>query len=269
MENILVFGGCFDPPHSGHVQAALTAMIDNATNDGDIDSIWFLPCYKSISHPHLSPGESRLEMTRRAIDQFAAYFHLEVCDYEIKNKCDIGTVDILNSMNEYYNPKGYLIKSILIGSDEANEIYKWKGWKTLITKYKFIVVARPGHPINDHGRWCLSSPHRYIDEIPDNSEYICSTQIRKDIFDKKPITQTPESVTKYIADMLLYLPEDEQKAGWEQRGEKFIDELKKYLKGQDHTDSDPDNNEDTDHLEDGDNSSDHCDQCQDQQNSSV
>ncbi len=191
-------GGTFNPPHTGHINAARAAM-----RALGLDKLIFIPDrvppHKEISE--FSPtAEERFEMTRLA----ALEVHAEVSDIELRREGKSYTVDTLDALSEAY-PKDELW--LIVGTDMFLSIEKWKNPEKLLSMASLAVVPR-----NDGDMEALSAHadmlcHKYgvkcriIDTL---AVTISSSDIRPDIRDKNFRKYIPESVYNYIIEKGLY-----------------------------------------------------------------
>lgn len=171
MDEILIFGGSFNPVTIGH------GSVIKRLVDAGIKNILLMPCYGHYHGKKLLPAYHRLEMCRR---MFLNWPHVKVSDFEIKNQLSGPTIDLIHCLEKEKKFSQNNI-SILIGTDNANQISGWKSWETLIDKVSFVVLERPGAKLTIDGKWCLSKPHRYIELGENSKELISSTQFRSSI----------------------------------------------------------------------------------------
>jgi nicotinate-nucleotide adenylyltransferase len=83
-----------------------------------------------------APGK-RLEMTKCLEND-----KVKVSDLEIKNKTISFTIDTLRFLSKN-NPQDTF--SWIIGTDQVEDLMRWKNWKEIINNYKLIVVPRAGY----------------------------------------------------------------------------------------------------------------------------
>lgn len=134
MEKIGLFGGTFDPPHNGHIQAARYAL-----KTLNLDKVLLIPC---SAHPgkseqmHCAGMQNRLEMTRLAV---LGHPGLEACDWEVVRGGQTYTADtIVQTKRIYSDAKIYL----LMGSDQFLSVDQWKDWETISNEVIFVVFGR-------------------------------------------------------------------------------------------------------------------------------
>ena len=85
----------------------------------------------------------------------------------------------------------------LLGSDAAGQLSSWRDLDTLRALVQFVVVPRPGYPVQE-----LPPGTKTIElEAPD----ISSSEIRQRLREGKTIQDlVPETVARYIKEHLLY-----------------------------------------------------------------
>jgi nicotinate-nucleotide adenylyltransferase len=196
--NIAILGGSFDPPHRGHV-----AIANKLLRLKYFDEIWLMPCFKHPFNKALSSPNKRFEMTKYLENE-----QIKICDLEIKNKTISYTIDTLGKLSNDY-PKHQF--SWIIGTDQINNLTKWKNWKEIINKFRLFIIPR--------GRFnkARSELENIVIQIkkPENvvlindhnfpPVYISSTLVRKKIKDNKPISNlVPKKVETYIIQNNLY-----------------------------------------------------------------
>lgn len=149
--HVAVFGGAFDPPHLGHVLAALWAKCTTTC-----DEIWVLPV---ASHPYgkaLRPFAERLELCHLA---FASVQGVVVRDDELRNPQG-RTFDLLHMLHLTYPATTF---SLIGGTDTERDVPNWYRGTELLQITDIIAVPRRG----------------YDDEHPSAIPAISSTLVRE------------------------------------------------------------------------------------------
>jgi nicotinate-nucleotide adenylyltransferase len=129
-----LFGGSFDPPHTGHIYAAKKAKADLL-----LDELLIMPAFVSPFKTgcKITPPQIRLEMCKAAFGDFA-----EVSDFEI-NRGEVSyTIDTVYYIKERYpDSEVFLIG----GSDIESTFYLWKDSDKLQKLTKLYIIPRiPG-----------------------------------------------------------------------------------------------------------------------------
>ena len=133
-----LFGGTFDPPHYGHLEAACTAL-----GALELDVVVLVvandPWQKTAGGQVVTPAELRLAMVRAAADGMG---RIEVDDLEIRRGGPSYTAD---TVAEYAQrgPDDELF--VLVGSDIAPELDAWERPDEIRGNATIVVMDRPGH----------------------------------------------------------------------------------------------------------------------------
>src|SRR4051812_16071021 len=136
----LYFGGSFNPIHVGHLLCARAVA-----ERGGFGGIILVPCAQPPHNPAgeaLASAEDRLEMCRLAAAQQADLF--EVDELEIKRPPPSYTIDTVRELKK----GGAREVHWLIGADMLMYLPKWKDPQALLAETKFVIMARPGTPID-------------------------------------------------------------------------------------------------------------------------
>ena len=186
VNKIGLFGGSFDPIHNGHIILAKKSL-----KQLELDYIFFIPIYLP---PHksrkLSNISKRLEMLKIAIKGIKK---AKISYFEIKRKAKTYTYQIIEHFKKEYNKTEiYLI----IGSDSALDLKKWKKYKKIINLSKVVFCERENYYFKEKKGFI-----KLIGTIPN----ISSTEIRDKIKKNIPIKNlVPINVEKYINKNGLY-----------------------------------------------------------------
>jgi len=155
METIALFGGSFDPPHTGH-----KAIVKQAQNLKEIDKVVIMPSFlnpfKSSSH---LTSKKRLEMVKEMFKDFKS---VEVSDFEVLKQQKVASIQTVKHLLKKYK-KIYLI----IGADNLKDLDKWHSYEELEQLVTFVVASRDS----------IEIPNKYITLNVD--EKISSTKIRR------------------------------------------------------------------------------------------
>lgn len=182
-----VFGGTFDPIHTGHIAVATTAAARFA-----LDEVLLIPA----GNPPHKEGRTRTPFSHRlAMAQLACEPHakLRVSDMEEGSARSYSILTIERLQRE--RPGDRLL--FLIGADAFSEIETWFRWRDVIELTEFLVVSRPGH---DYDIPAGARVHRLDDmEIP-----VSSSQIREQLRAGLTPEALDDSVLAYIRTHALY-----------------------------------------------------------------
>jgi len=185
-----VFGGTFDPPHIGHLVAALDAQHALAL-DVVLLVVANVPWQKAASRA-VSPAADRLAMVEAAV---ADVDNLQVSDLEVRRGGDSFTADTLADLR-LGEPSADLF--VILGNDAAAGFTTWERYDEVASHAHLVVVDRPGtHPPPDPRFDWLRV------DIPELE--ISSTEIRARVEAGRSIRYlTPDAVATCIAARGLY-----------------------------------------------------------------
>lgn len=142
-KRIAIYGGTFDPVHSGHLEIAR-----NVTQLFEIDEFLFLPARVA---PHkqeaqVSPAIARYAMLALATQDDE---RLHISTFELDGEAPQYTVDTLRHFRAQAAELADLF--FVMGADSWTEITSWREWEQLLSLVNHIVVTRPGYEFTaDH-----------------------------------------------------------------------------------------------------------------------
>lgn len=138
-QQILVFGGSFDPPHVGHIVLPMLAMEAMGA-----DAVAYIP---AASPPHKvgvsqAPAEHRLAMMEAAVAgmPFAHVLPIELERAE-RGVVPSYTVDSLVELREMVGPGPQL--RLLIGGDMLRSFDTWREPERIVELAEPVVMVRP------------------------------------------------------------------------------------------------------------------------------
>lgn len=134
MRSLGLFGGSFNPVHTGHVLLARYAR-----EALKLDEIWFIPCASSADGKNLAPGALRLRWLRKVLKGEGG---LKASDIELKRGGVSRTVDTLRELREKLGPAVKF--TVLMGQDQAHRIASWKEAEQLPRLCRLAVFGRSG-----------------------------------------------------------------------------------------------------------------------------
>jgi nicotinate-nucleotide adenylyltransferase len=186
-----VFGGSFDPVHTGHVLIAKAAV-----EQLKLDRLVFVPARRSPHKPRLrqAPSVHRLSMVKKVVRMHGRW---EYDDVELYRRGPSYTTDTIDHFSGTY--PGALLY-LLIGSDNLRSFSTWKDPRVISERTKIIVYKRWGHQIRktDVSRWNASV-------LRGPEIFISSTNIRSRIVRGRTIRYfVPLPVERYIKEHSLY-----------------------------------------------------------------
>ena len=133
---VVIFGGTFDPVHTGHM-----AVADQAVRALQPDEFWFLvantPGERKAVH---APAPARLEMVRAAVDGDPRF---TVVDVEIRRG---GVTYTAETMTELHRLRPETVFELMLGADSARSIGSWRYGAALLRDERFVIINRSGEP---------------------------------------------------------------------------------------------------------------------------
>ncbi len=130
----LLFGS-FNPVHIGHM-----AVAGYMKEFAGMDEIWFIV---SPQNPFKNPEQlatptARLHMVRLATEDYPSFI---ASDIEFGMSLPSYTLNTMKKLTGEYPGRDY---HIITGTDNIDSIISWKGGRTLLRDYQFLVYPRPG-----------------------------------------------------------------------------------------------------------------------------
>ena len=134
-----ILGGTFDPIHCGHLAAAIAAR--DAFN---LSRVLVLPS-RIPPHRPVQPLASPFHRFAMACLAVSGLPRFEVSDDELRSEGPSYTADTL----ERQHASGIRASEIffITGADAFADIATWKRYPEVLDLANFVVVTRPGHPI--------------------------------------------------------------------------------------------------------------------------
>jgi nicotinate-nucleotide adenylyltransferase len=215
--NIAIFGGTFDPIHSGHLEAARAAR-----RRFHLDRVLFIPTGNPPHkiHNHLTDYAQRYAMVTVACANEPHFIpsNIEAPTVDGSPRYSIDTVRALRRKLRQHDRLFFLV-----GADAFLDLPHWKEFRRLLDSVEFIVVSRPGF---DEGALRQVAPpdllparrlapkagtirlrHGAIHLLHDLDAPMASRDIRQAVRARKPITGlVPKLVEEYILKEGLYGP---------------------------------------------------------------
>ncbi len=135
-----IFGGTFNPIHSGHINSATTVA-----KRFSLDEVLIIPTSISPGRDKLSvpTPEQRLEMCRLGLKD---YDQLVLDDREVKRGGVSYTVETLEELKNKNPENDYFL---IVGLDNFYIFDKWKEFSKIIETTNLIVTSRPGYAFPD------------------------------------------------------------------------------------------------------------------------
>ncbi|NQU73328.1 MAG: nicotinate-nucleotide adenylyltransferase [Candidatus Omnitrophica bacterium] len=185
-----ILGGTFNPIHIGHLTLAR-----EAARQLKLDKLIFVPSYLP---PHkdqegILDAEHRFKMVVLAITGNPKF---EVSRIEVDLKQKAYSIDTLRKLKDQYGAGAEFF--FITGSDSLKELATWKERDEMFKLSTFVVVKRPGFPMEEVPSQVQAITMAEMD--------ISSTEIRKRLKGKKGIEDVvPDAAREYIKKNGLYI----------------------------------------------------------------
>ncbi len=171
MKKVGIFGGSFNPVHTGHI-----ALANSLCEKAGLDEVWLMvspqnPFKKDAVD--LLDDRLRLEMVRKALEGEP---RLKVSDYEFRLPKPSYTWHTLQALTDDYPDTTF---TLLIGGDNWAVFDKWYRHDDILARYPIVVYPRRGSDVGEvpEGVTVVDTP--LLD--------ISSTEIRRRIREGKSI----------------------------------------------------------------------------------
>ena len=185
-----VFGGTFDPPHIGHLVAAV-----DARQALQLDVVLLVVAnvpWQKVGDRAVSGADDRLAMVRAAVADRPG---LEVSDLEIRRGGPSYTADTVAHLHAA-EPGAALY--VILGRDAAAGFTTWERHREVADGAHLVVVDRPGPPV-------ILSPSFHWTRVDIPELEISSTELRERVASGRSIDYlTPSAVVRCISERGLY-----------------------------------------------------------------
>ncbi len=131
-----IYGGAFDPVHSGHLAVAQAALVEMS-----LDELFFVPTVEPPHKTGRTPYVHRLSMLKLALEAFGEErFSLSIIEEQLPTPSySINTLQALQQVEE----REYFF---ILGVDAFLTIECWKKWEELLSLVSLVVSPRKGYP---------------------------------------------------------------------------------------------------------------------------
>lgn len=198
MARIGIYGGTFNPPHIGHIQAALQAAASLR-----LDKLLMIPA-QTPPHKQLPEGSptarQRLQMLRIAVQGKRG---IEVSDIELQRQGPSYTFETVLQLKAQY-PNDALV--LIMGTDMFLCFENWKNPHIILQNASLAVLCRGEKGERAHileKKEALQAKGTKV-ELVENEVIISSTQLRRMLIFRCAGPFLPNGVEKYIRDNGLY-----------------------------------------------------------------
>jgi len=184
---IALFGGAFDPFHTGHSQV-ISSLVENQI----ADEVWCLPVKNHSFGKNMLPVYHRLAMLQLAV---AGQLHVRIEEYELRQEGVNYTYATMMALSLHYPHHSF---SFVIGSDNLKDFHRWIEKHPQLLDFPFYIYPREHFPFEP------LYPHMTALEGM-RTVTISSTQVRQLRAQGKSIAGLVEpAVERYIQEHALY-----------------------------------------------------------------
>jgi len=127
-----LFGGSFNPAHSGHMHVAMCGL----TQLG-LDHIWWMVSPQNPLKPEQPSYESRVA----SVEALGLKPRMHISNFEIEQGTQY-TIDTIRAAQARYPRTRFVF---LMGADNFEQLPKWRAWQDIMYSVPIAVIARPGN----------------------------------------------------------------------------------------------------------------------------
>lgn len=195
---IVIFGGSFNPPLNSHFSIAQDLLNEYK----EINKVIFVPVNSKYEKPGLINNEDRYNMLKLVCDKNKKF---DVSRVEIDSQRPLYTIETLNYFDKKY-PNNEIL--FLMGSDNLKEFPTWNGADKICEKYKSYVFRRDDDDIKniiEKDEFLSKNKNSFVAVSNNILNNFSSTYARKIIKEDKSIRYlAPDEVVNYIEKHKLY-----------------------------------------------------------------
>lgn len=196
-----IFGGTFDPVHTGHL-----ILAEQGREQGRLDEVWFVPAAHPPhkDQPGLTRFEQRVEMLALALAGNPAF---RIDEVEKERPGPSYTADTLSELRRRHPTDEFFL---LIGSDSLFDLPQWHEPFRVLEQAALLVMKRPGSVAltAEELRQRLQLPDRAplcLQEIETPQIDISSSDLRRRAASGRSLRYfLPRAVECYIREKKLY-----------------------------------------------------------------
>lgn len=188
-----IFGGSFDPIHSGHAIIA-----HHIITSGVVDQLWLMVSPLNplkVDKEQQVADTDRLRMVEMVTRPLEG---VETSAFEFSMPKPSYTIDTLNALQEKFpDDEFYLV----IGADNWEVFEKWRNSDEILANYHILIYPRLGHEVN-----IPSKAQERVTLIDAPIIELSSTEVRERLAQGKSVRYyVPDEVLRYIERKHLYV----------------------------------------------------------------
>ena len=134
MKKVAIFGGSFNPIHTGHI-----ALAQAVQQQCGLDEVWLMVSPQNPlkrNDADLLDDSLRFEMAQKALEGVEG---VKACDYEFHLPKPSYTWNTLQNLTKDYPDFTF---TLLIGGDNWAHFQRWRHWKDILWHHDVIVYPR-------------------------------------------------------------------------------------------------------------------------------
>lgn len=197
-KQIMVFGGCFNPPLNSHFSLAQQMLNDYC----QIEKVLFVPVSNKYPKEGLASDEDRFNMLKLICDKNERF---EVSRVEIDCDRQLFTIETLRKLQEEF-PEYEL--TFLTGSDNLKELETWDKVDELVSEFKLYILKRDEDNIEkiiSQSKFLTENRSAFIFANNKTISNLSSTFARECLKNNKSIRYlAPDEIISYIKENRLY-----------------------------------------------------------------
>lgn len=197
-KQIMVFGGCFNPPLNSHFSLAEQMLNEYS----QIEKVLFVPVSNKYPKAGLASDEDRFNMLKLICDKNENF---DVSRVEIECRRQLFTIETLRILQKEY-PEYKL--TFLTGSDNLKELETWDKVDELVSEFKLYILKRDEDDIEkiiSQNEFLMKNKDAFIFANNKTISNLSSTFARECLKNNKSIRYlAPDEIIEYIKQNKLY-----------------------------------------------------------------
>jgi nicotinate-nucleotide adenylyltransferase len=137
--DIALLGGSFNPPHVGHLMAAVYVRAALGC-----DQVWLVPSFHHPFGKALAPFEDRVAMCQAMGADLGPWFQVSRAEQDVGGEGR--TIELLEWLLPRHPADRF---RFVIGSDILADLPKWRAWERISAMVEIVVLHRAGHPAKE------------------------------------------------------------------------------------------------------------------------
>lgn len=136
MKRIALIGGSFNPPHVGHLMAALYVRTTRP-----VDEVWLVPAFNHPFGKDLASFDDRVRMCELMAEDCGPWLKVSRAEGQVGGEGR--TIELLEWLMPQHPDTRF---EFVIGSDILADLPKWKAWDRIQQLVDVVVLYRAGYP---------------------------------------------------------------------------------------------------------------------------